>query len=238
MGRLGVIAGSALRESAFAANGRRVEHGGVPMLDVDGTVILQRHGLDEWSPPHRIDHRAHIGALLEAGVTGILAVSSVGSLRTDWPLGTCAVVDDFYAPAETISYYDDPRSHVVPGFDPAWSAEIVSSWRAVSETVIHDGGVYAQTRGPRFETPAEVRALANLADVVGMTVAAECILATEVRVPYAALCVVDNLANGLGDTRLTLDEFNAGVAANRRRLIADLDALIPVLARAAGTARP
>ena len=43
-----------------------------------------------------------------------------------------------------------------------------------------------------------------------MTVASECILTSEVGLPYAAVCVVDNLANGLGDTPLTLDEFQAG----------------------------
>ena len=236
MGRLGVIAGSALRDSEFAASGVRVEHAGVSMLDVDGTVVLQRHGQDIWSPPHRIDHRAHIGALLDAGVDRILAVSSVGSLRVDWPVGTCAVVDDFYAPAETISYFDDPRSHAVPVFDAAWRAQVIDSWRAETDTPVGDGGVYAQTRGPRFETPAEVRALVNVADLVGMTVASECILATEVGLPHAALCVVDNLANGLGEQLLTIDEFNAGVAANRTRLIADLDRLIPALATLAAGA--
>ena len=90
--------------------------------------------------------------------------------------------------------------------------------------------MYAQTRGPRFETPAEVRALTRVADLVGMTVASECILATEVGLPYAAVCVVDNLANGLGDERLTIEEFQAGVASNRARLIANLDAVIPALA--------
>ena len=65
-----------------------------------------------------------------------------------------------------------------------------------------------------------------------MTVAAECIVATEVRLPYAAVCVVDNLANGLGTAPLTIDEFNAGVAANRARLLADLDAVLPRLAAA------
>ena len=44
--------------------------------------------------------------------------------------------------------------------------------------------------------------------------------------------MVDNLANGLGDAPLTLDEFQAGVAANRARLVADLDAVIPALAGA------
>ena len=229
MGRLGVIAGSALRESAFASAGERVVHAGVATTDVDGTIVLQRHGLDEWSPPHRIDHRAHLRALLDAGVDRVLAVSSVGSLRLDWPVGTCAIVNDFYAPAETIAYYDDPRSHTVPRFDAAWRADVVETWRATTATPVHDGGVYAQTSGPRFETPAEVRALTHLADLVGMTVASECMLATEVGLPYAAVCVVDNLANGLGGAPLTIEEFESGVAANRARLIADLDALIPVL---------
>lgn len=230
MGRLGVIAGSALRESEFARTGGRVVHAGVAVTDVNGTIVLQRHGLDEWSPPHRIDHRAHIRALLDAGVDRVVAISSVGSLRVDWPVGTCAIVDDFYAPAEAIAYYDDPRSHTVPRFDAPWRAQLVDTWRATTATPIHDGGVYAQTSGPRFETPAEVRALTHVADLVGMTVASECMLATEVGLPYAALCVVDNLANGLGDAPLTIDEFHAGASANRARLIADLDALIPALA--------
>ena len=74
-----------------------------------------------------------------------------------------------------------------------------------------------------------MRALAAVADLVGMTVASECILTSEVGLPYAAVCVVDNLANGLGAQPLTLDEFRAGVAANRDRLIADLDAVLPRL---------
>jgi 5'-methylthioadenosine phosphorylase len=226
---LGVIAGSTLRDSAFASAGRRVVHGGVAMLDVDDTLVLQRHGLDTWAPPHRIDHRAHVAALLGAGVDRVVALSSVGSLRTDWGVGTCVLVDDCYAPNETPSYHDDPRSHAVPGFDPAWRAAVRDAWAAATATPLLDGGVYAQTRGPRFETPAEVRALARLADLVGMTVASECILTSEVGLPYAAVCVVDNLANGLGGTPLTLDEFRAGVEANRDRLIADLDALLPRL---------
>ena len=94
---------------------------------------------------------------------------------------------------------------------------------------LRDGGVYWQTFGPRFETPAEIRFIAQFADVVGMTVASECVLAGELGVAYAAVCVVDNLANGLGHHALTLDEFEAGKAANRTAVLASLDALIPEL---------
>ena len=174
-----------------------------------------------------------MAALLAAGVTHVLALSSVGSLRTDWPVGTVALASDFYAPAVTLSFHDDPRSHQVPGFDPGWGATVRDTWRASTATPIIDDAVYAQTPGPRFETPAEVRALARVADLVGMTVASECTLASEVGLPYAAVCVVDNLANGLGDGVLTMDEFQAGVARNRARLIADLDAVLPALTQEA-----
>ncbi|MGZ4676927.1 MAG: MTAP family purine nucleoside phosphorylase [Acidimicrobiia bacterium] len=228
--KLAVVAGSALRDSAFARNGTRVEHAGVAMLDVDGTLVLQRHGLDEWSPPHHIDHRANVVALLDAGVTHVLALSSVGSLRPDWPVGTVVLADDVYAPDVTIAYHDDARSHQIPEFDPAWRTRVLDAWRATTTTPIVDGAVYAQTAGPRFETRAEVRALTSVADLVGMTVASEMVLTSEVGLPYAAVCVVDNLANGLGSTALTMDEFSAGVARTRDRLIADLDAVLPPLA--------
>ncbi len=95
---------------------------------------------------------------------------------------------------------------------------------------LRDGGVYWQTFGPRFETPAEIRFIAQFADVVGMTVASECVLAGELDLAYAAVCVVDNLANGVGDANLTVDEFEAGKAANRAAVIATLDTLVPELA--------
>ncbi len=63
-----------------------------------------------------------------------------------------------------------------------------------------------------------------------MTVASECVLAGELRLPYAAVCVVDNLANGIGDAPLTVGEFRAGAVANQARLLDALNALLPVLA--------
>ena len=217
VGRLGIIAGSALRDTAFARDAQRFVAAGVTLQQQDDIVILARHGIDGWTPPHRIDHRSHIAALLAADVDRVLALSSVGSLRLDWPVGTVVAADDCYAPHETTAFYDDERSHFVPRFDAAWRATVIAAWSRATATPLVDGGVYAQTRGPRFETTAEVRALAAVADLVGMTVASECMLAAEVGLAYAAICVVDNFANGLGDTPLTMDEFHAGVAANRTR---------------------
>jgi 5'-methylthioadenosine phosphorylase len=225
-----VIGGTGVRESEFARDATPVETEGVTLLDTGTALVLQRHGLDRYVRAHEIDHRAHVRALLATGCDRVLGLSSTGSLRLDWPVGTFVCPDDFYAPHVNDTLYDDARSHTIPGFDPPWRARVLDEWRARGTTPIVDGGVYTQSRGPRFETPAEVRALAPLGDLVGMTIAAECVLTGEAGIAYAAVCVVDNLANGLDPTPLTIDEFRAGVQANQRALLRDLDAVVPALA--------
>jgi 5'-methylthioadenosine phosphorylase len=69
------------------------------------------------------------------------------------------------------------------------------------------GGVYVQTKGPRFETVAEILALSGIADLVGMTIASEATLSCELGMDFAALCTVDNYANGLADGVLTFAEI-------------------------------
>jgi purine nucleoside phosphorylase len=80
-----------------------------------------------------------------------------------------------------------------------------------------------------------VSALARVADVVGMTLAAETVLAREASLAYAAVCSVDNLANGISDLALTLEEYRRG----RDRTAAALkDALGAVLTALAAEVRP
>jgi 5'-methylthioadenosine phosphorylase len=229
VGRLAVIGGTGLRESAFGQGAEPITVSGVTLLDAGGFLFLQRHGFDTYVRAHEIDHRAHLRALESAGCDRVLGLASSGSLRVDWPVGTVACPDDFYAPDVNITVHDDARSHTVPGFEPAWRAHVLDTWRTNAATPIIDGGVYTQTRGPRFETPAEVRALAQIGDLVGMTLAAECILSKELGISYAAVCVVDNLANGLAPEPLTIEEFQASVVANRVALLADLEAVLPAL---------
>jgi 5'-methylthioadenosine phosphorylase len=230
VGRLAIIGGTGVRESSFGAGAEPVVVAGVTLLDAGDFLILQRHGFDDYVRAHEIDHRANILALQAAGCDRVLGLSSTGSLRTDWPTGTFASPDDLYAPQVYDTVYDDARSHTVPGFDPGWRRRLLDTWRTHAATPIVDGGVYCQTRGPRFETPAEVRALARIGDLVGMTIAAECILTKEIVLAYAAVCVVDNLANGLDSAPLTIEQFQASVTANRAALLADLDTVLPVLA--------
>jgi 5'-methylthioadenosine phosphorylase len=103
----------------------------------------------------------------------------------------------------------------------------VLAWQDRAGLELVDGGVYWESRGPRLETPAEIRLAAAHASVVGMTIASECVAAADLGLAYAAVCVVENLANGVGEDELTAEELLQGRAANRQALTAALQRLTP-----------
>ena len=199
------------------------------VVEAHGAVPLQRHGDGDYRPPHRIDHEANLRALLEAGCDRALAVGSVGSLRDEIGIGTLVCPDDFIALQLCVTTFDDARGHVTPGFDRDWRERVLEASRAVEGAELRDGAVYWQTTGPRFETPAEIRLLAAHADLVGMTLAAECVVAGELGLPYAAVCVVDNLANGIDEEPLGIADIERVREANAVRLREALEAMLPEL---------
>jgi purine nucleoside phosphorylase len=217
--RLGLIAGSSLQQAA---------------LPEGPWELIRRHDVaGAYALPHRIDHLANLGRLRGAGCDRVLAVSSVGGLRSELAPGTLICPDDFIAlDSEPASSIEGPGAHRVPGFDQRWRGEVVGAFTAAGVEV-GDGGIYWQTRGPRLETRAEVRLIAEHADVVGMTVASECVIAGELGLEYCAVCVVDNLANGIGQTRLTLTEIEDNRTRNAARLSELLAVVVPKLAASA-----
>ncbi|HVC06491.1 MAG TPA: MTAP family purine nucleoside phosphorylase [Solirubrobacterales bacterium] len=220
MGRLAVVLGS----SALGPGGERI----AAVAADRGAVIVQRHGEGAYVLPHEIDHLANLRPLAEQGCDRVLAIGSVGSLSTDLPLGSMLCPDDFIAPHAAGSSFSDERAHLAPGFDPDWRREVLAAWEA-GGTPARDGGVYWQTIGPRFETPAEIRLIAAHADVVGMTIASECVIACELELAYAAICVVDNLANGIAAAGLSVAALQVQRAANATLLRDGLEAVLPRL---------
>jgi 5'-methylthioadenosine phosphorylase len=239
VGRLAVVGGHGILGTEFANGGARLDvdtpYGPVALLDAGPYVVLQRHGLDRFTSAPYIEHRAHLRALADLGCDRILGLGSVGSLHREAPVGTFVAPDDFIALQLGISFSDGAEGHQSPGFDRGWRAIVVERWGQNTPVPLRDGGVYWQTIGPRFETQAEIRLLAAHADLVGMTIASECVLAGELGIAYAAICVVDNLANGVGDAPLTMAEFYAGAAADRPQLVGALDAVLPALAKEEST---
>jgi 5'-methylthioadenosine phosphorylase len=198
-------------------------------VSLPNTPFLQRHGTGAYVLPHRIDHLANMRSLAEAGCERVLAIGSVGGLRRELVPGTLLCPDDFVALGAGPAAFDDERAHNVPRFDPEWRERVHLEWANRVGSEIVDGGVYWQTRGPRLETPAEIRLMAAHAHVVGMTIASECIAAASLGLAYAAVCVVDNLANGVGESELTVEALEAGRARNREVVVAALEQLVPAL---------
>jgi 5'-methylthioadenosine phosphorylase len=219
VGKLAVILGSNATgpgsgRLVATAEGHRVE-------------TLRRHG-EEGDPyvlPHLIDHQRNLRRLREAGCDRVLGICSVGSLRAEIPVGSLVCPHDFIALQLGITSFDDARAHTAPGFDPDWRERVLAGSRAAGGRLA-DGAVYWQTTGPRFETPAEIRLLAAHADLVGMTMASECILAGELGLAYAAICVVDNLANGVGPAAIDVEALESDREANAARLSEALDGIL------------
>jgi 5'-methylthioadenosine phosphorylase len=174
-------------------------------------VFMPRHGYGHTIPPHLINYRANLWALREAGVEGVLAVTSVGGIRDAFGPGVLVVPDQIidYTHARAHTYFEGPDSSIgtaVSHIDFTWPysgalrQRILASAAQAGEEV-HDGGVYAATQGPRLETAAEIRRLErDGCDLVGMTGMPEAALARELGLDYACLSVVVNHAAGKGES--------------------------------------
>jgi 5'-methylthioadenosine phosphorylase len=205
--------------------------GQVAVIDAGDHLLLQRHGVDRYVAPHAIEHRANLAALATLGADRVLAVGSAGALRPEIAVGTFVAPDEFIALQLGISTSDGAIGHRVPGFDPGWRRSVVDAWAASAEGGLTDGGTYWQAIGPRFETRAEIALVRERADVIGMTLAAECVVAGELGLAYAAVCAIDNLANGVGPSALTLSEYEEGREKTRHRVLDALGEVVPALAR-------
>ncbi|HEX6135410.1 MAG TPA: MTAP family purine nucleoside phosphorylase [Longimicrobiales bacterium] len=236
--RLGIIGGSSfLDEQNLPAES--LQRIATPWGDVDvrvasDWVFLRRHGESGYRPPHRIPHHAHVVALQSLGVGAVAGFASTGSLQPTLQPGDIVVPDDYISWHPPPTFAGDEYLHIVPALaqdvralllDAAHAAAASPAIRGMRTPSVRDGGVYVQTHGPRFETPAEVRLLAQHADLVGMTAASEATLCQERGMAYAFLCVVDNAAHGIGQVPLTLEAFQEQLARNAllaRTILAEL----------------
>ncbi len=192
-------------------------------------AFLSRHGPEHSFPPHLVPYRANLWALREVGVDRVLAVSAVGGINRLLKPGDFVVINSFldFTKQRKSTYYEGRLSVKVEGEDKV--AQLIKEGKVVHIDVsdpycpqirgalieileekgfrYHPAGVYACTEGPRFETPAEIKMLESLgADVVGMTGYPEVVLARELTMCYASLCVVANPAAGISQNKLTSDE--------------------------------
>lgn len=158
-------------------------------------VFLPRHGRGHPRPPTDLNYRANIDAMKRAGVTEILSVSAVGSLREELAPGTFVIVDQFIDRtfARQKSFFGTGCVAHVSMAHPVCSRLGDACEAALKQAGIphHRGGTYIVMEGPQFSTKAESELYRQWGcDVIGMTNMPEAKLAREAEMCYATVAMV------------------------------------------------
>lgn len=194
-------------------------------------LAVPRHGEGHSIPPHLLNFRAMATGLASYGVRACLASAAVGALAPDWHPGTLAICTDFIdLTARNMTIFAQQVRHT-PFEEPFPLARLLVEAANRRGVKVRNSAVYIGMNGPRYETPAEVRMLANLGgDIVGMTASSEAIVCAEAGVPYGCIAIVTNLGTGLSPEPTS----HEGVA---RLVETRSDDLIAILSEAARLAR-
>ena len=157
--------------------------------------FLPRHGRGHFISPSEINFRANIDALKQLGVTDIISVSAVGSLKEDLPPGKFVVVDQFIdlTFARNKTFFDDEIVAHVSMAHPTSNGLMNACEEAIKKENIEyqRGGTYIVMEGPQFSTLAESNLYRTWgADVIGMTNMPEAKLAREAEIRYASVSMV------------------------------------------------
>ncbi|MGA3289609.1 MAG: S-methyl-5'-thioadenosine phosphorylase [Candidatus Bathyarchaeia archaeon] len=158
-------------------------------------AFLPRHGKKHTIRPTDINVRANIFALKELGVKRILAPSTVGSLREEYHPGEIVFCDQFIdrTTRREQSFYTENKVCHISVAEPM-CPELRQNLIAVAKNMgvkMHETGTYVCIEGPRFSTKAESKMHRQWgADVVGMTLVPECVLAREAEICYASISTV------------------------------------------------
>ena len=157
--------------------------------------FLPRHGKGHFISPTNINFRANIDALKQLGVTDIVSVSAVGSLKEELPPGKFVIVDQFIDRtfSREKTFFDEEIVAHVSMAHPTSNGLMNACEEAIKKTGIdyQRGGTYIVMEGPQFSTLAESNLYRSWkADVIGMTNMPEAKLAREAEIRYASVSMV------------------------------------------------
>ena len=205
---IGVIGGSGLADGIGLQNAQEIVVSspfGAPsgpvtqgtLAGIGGSVrftFIARHGAGHALPPSSVNYRANIDVLKRCGVTDVIALSAIGSLREELAPGHMVAVDQFidrtYARAG--SFFGPGLVGHVSLADPVCPrlSELLADAAQSAGATVHRGGCYVAIEGPQFSSRAESRMYRGWgADVIGMTAMPEARLAREAELPYAVLAM-------------------------------------------------
>jgi 5'-methylthioadenosine phosphorylase len=206
--RIAVIGGSGLESLLQGTREIRVgtPYGPAPLISIgavaeEEVAFLPRHGPKHDLPPHKVNYKANLHALRQLGVERIIATNAVGGINAEYSPGDLSVPEDILDMTKSRlgTFFDgSPVTHIDMSqpYCPELRRALLESSKSV-RVKVWGNSVLVATEGPRYETPAEIRALERMGgDLVGMTGAPEAFLARELEMCYSTLCFVSNRAAG------------------------------------------
>jgi 5'-methylthioadenosine phosphorylase len=209
-------------------------------LDGQPVVFLPRHGRGHALPPSAINFRANIDALKRVGVTDIVSLSAVGSLREDLVPGDFVVIDQFIdrTIAREKSFFGPGCVAHVSMAHPVCAriGDAIAAAAPGAGIGIKRGGTYLVMEGPQFSTQAESELYRGWrCDVIGMTNMPEAKLAREAEICYATVAMVTDYdcwhpGHDAVSVEMILSVLNAN-ASHARALVREV---VPLLARHSG----
>ncbi len=201
--------------------------GGVEVL------FLPRHGAGHTIPPHKVNYRANISVLHDAGIQKVVAINAVGGIANTMKPQTIVIPDQIidYTWSRSHTFFDEGLEGVTHiDFTEPYCEELrleILKAAADSNIDIIGSATYAATQGPRFETSAEVDRLEkDGCHIVGMTGMPEAALARELGMCYASVAVVANKAAGRGEGEITLKDIESNLKGGMGKVKQIIESLI------------
>ena len=203
--KLAIIGGSGLYDVEEFTNRKFIKIDtpwGKPSDDILKTTynnkevfFLPRHGKGHFISPSKINFRANIDALKQLGVTDIISISAVGSLKEELAPGTFVLVDQFIDRtfARNKTFFDEDIVAHVSMAHPVSEGLMNACEESIKKEKIkyQRGGTYIVMEGPQFSTLAESNLYRSWKiDVIGMTNMPEAKLAREAEIKYASVSMV------------------------------------------------
>lgn len=246
MSKIGIIGGTGLGAMSGINNGTTMKVDtiyGEPSCELvlgklgdKEVVFLARHGNPHTIPPHLVNYQANITALKKVGVTKIIAINAVGGIHPDMGPPKVVVPDQIidYTFERSHTFFEENLDHVTHvDFSYPYTERLRETLiQAAADLKIDvvSFGTYGCTQGPRLETGAEIKRMErDGCDLVGMTAMPEAVLARELNLDYASLCVTVNWAAGKTESIITMDDINQALSDGMSNVVSVLKLAIQKL---------
>ena len=202
---IGIIGGSGVYDAEFLKNSEEItlesKYGSPADSYLVGEYLgkqvafLPRHGKDHALAPHQVNYRANIDGFRPLGVRRIIAAQAVGSLKEEYKPGDLAFTDQFIdrTLGRDSTFFDEGKVAHVSMAEPMCQSlrEILIKGAQKLELAHHEKATYVCIEGPRFSTRAESELFKSWnADLIGMTLVPESVLAKEASICYAPVSMV------------------------------------------------